>query len=452
MDPVSCEVLEELAVARRAFVADGQGRLRREAEPEYLFDFDPAGGVNFLSGLVPRVAAAARRAGYTVEVQDEAGTLIPAAPPAAGLHADRRRLAAALAGRRMGVVLARSDAERLAFMGLVLDLFAPGRVMVVTKTRDEAWEVCRALQAGRDEPVACYTRQFTRSDARIQVGTAGSLDLAGARVVVFMDATQVQHERVRPHLRILRRQRLFGLHDDRVDLSRREQLVLEGYLGPVIGRLGPEDETAADVVAIFADWRGGERPDRPLGLEWKRGSLWANPERNAAIARLAVALGGGDLAALWEFGLFLDDEPVARLRSDRRVAVLVESAEHGRALGRLLPGWSLLRAGEGRVERPAPAGADLLIATAMFARESGGLGAEVVIRADGMPWSLDVGLPAGRPGGAGERPVLLVDLADHQDRAARDATRRRWLDYCDRGWMTAGAPCPAPTEQTGSPA
>ena len=296
--------------------------------------------------------------------------------------------------------------------------------------------------------MACYTRQLTTSDARIQVGTDGGLDLLGPGVVLFTDARHVLREGVRGRLLILRRQRVLGLLDERLVLSRRERLVIEGYAGPVIGRIGAPDDEPEDVRAVFADWTGGERPDEPLGLEWKRRSIWGNPERNEATARLATALADGDLGTLWAYGLFLDGELVLRPPADRRVAVLVESPEHAGTLGRLLPGWAVLAApmvtDVAAVGRAGAAGAgpddrgDMprrAIVTCLHADRRGRIEADVVIRADGLPWPLDLPVAAPRPGRAEGRLVLLVDLADHQDRTARDATRARRLDYQNRGWI-----------------
>jgi hypothetical protein len=173
--------------------------------------------------------------------------------------------------------------------------------------------------------------------------------------------------------------------------------------------------------------------------------MWDNDRRNEAIARLAAALAAGDMTAPWEYGLFLDDDPDLRSCAERRVAVLVESPEHARTLGRLLPGWRVLCADGadlGTVGRAGAAGVgpevrdDLpgrAIVTWLHAR--GRIEADVVIRADGLPWPLDLAVAPPRPGQAEARPVLLVDLADHQDRTARDATRARRLDYRDRGWI-----------------
>jgi hypothetical protein len=90
-------------------------------------------------------------------------------------------------------------------------------------------------------------------------------------------------------------------------------------------------------------------------------------------------------------------------------------------------------AGPDPVDRPELP--DRAIVTLRFAHGLGRLETEVVLRADGTPWPLDLLLAAGRPDQDEEHPVLLVDLDDVQDVTARDATRARRQVYVDRGWL-----------------
>jgi hypothetical protein len=221
IEPAPPEVVEELVVERLTFRVDDCGVLQAGLRHERLLIFDAGGRAAFPSGLVPRVADVVRRAGYRVEVQDFAEPPVPAAMAVAdALDADRRQLAAELAASRRGVVLTRSACERTAVIELAIELFAPAKVMVVTKTRREAWGIGKALRAGRQEPVAIFTRQHTTSDVRIQVGTAGSLDLVHAGVVILADATQALHNRIAHDVLLLARPRIYGLYDDRRRLTR----------------------------------------------------------------------------------------------------------------------------------------------------------------------------------------------------------------------------------------
>ena len=89
----------EVFAERRRFGVDARGGLRRDSKPEHLFELDADGELHVLSGLVPRLAAAARRAGYPVELQDLAEPTVPAsAPDGADLDDDGQRLAAILRG------------------------------------------------------------------------------------------------------------------------------------------------------------------------------------------------------------------------------------------------------------------------------------------------------------------------------------------------------------------
>ena len=449
IQPARLEMVVDLLVERRRFRSDGRGGVRGEIEPEHLFDLNQNAVLWVPSGLVPRLADAARRAGYQVEIEDLAEPFVPAPrTDVPGIVDDaRRKLIAALVGNRRGVIQARSDRDRFGVIDLLPRVFTRRPIAIVAKSRCEAKKISRRLRATQGEPVDCCTRGRTDSDDRIRVGTINSLDLTVAGVVVFVDATQILHEDVPDQLMILRRTRIYGLLGDGLALCRRQRLVIEAYSGPVIGRLGPPGERPVDVRAAFASWPGKNQPDEPLGLVWKRRSIWHNTDRNAAIAQLVEALAGGDLATLWKFGLFLDDEDDLRHGEQQRVVVLVESLEHGRELGRLLPGWRVLGADEASsldASGPARFGSipasrqelpDRVIMTMAFAHGLGSVETDVIIRADGTPWPLDLSLTSGRSQDIEEQAVLLVDLADDQDRTARDATRARRLDYRDRGWL-----------------
>ena len=437
------ELLAEFSFERRRFRLDGRGGLTQESEPQVLFELDPSCVAWIPSGLIPRLCAFARRLGLEVELLDVGPAPVDATVfPSGRLTAEREQIASVLAGSRRGVLLAGSRAERFALLGLILDLFRTGRRMIVTKTRSEARSLSALLRSCRGEPIGCFTQQYTRSDVGIQVGTAGSLVLADASVVILTDATQAAHQRVSRQLAQLDRQRVYGLLDDRVELSHCDRLTIEGYIGPLLGRTGPATGGSVNVCAVFADWRGKERPDEPLGLSWKRQSIWRNDERNEAIARIATALANRDMAALWELGVFLDDQPVGRLPDEPRVVVLVESLEHARSLSHKLPGWAIGRADEaGRPRATAKSsrgddGSRIGIMTWLHAQDQGRIIADAVIRADAAPWAFEwaLGLPSTR--GEEAWSVMLVDLADHQDRTAREATRARCLDYQRRGWIS----------------
>ncbi len=185
-------------------------------------------------------------------------------------------------------------------------------------------------------------------------------------------------------------------------------------------------------------------PPSADALERKRQSVWHNGRRNRVIAQIAEALASGHPDALYCHGLGLDGVDHLAGLENPRVAVLVESPEHGSKLNQLLPGWTLLsgRAGRGDDEKAAGAGPgdalddrpDRTILTMVHADRLDPLEVDVLIRADGNDGPLALrGFPPCRRAARG-REVLLVDLGDDNDDLAKEATRRRLEDYSRRGW------------------
>lgn len=80
-------------------------------------------------------------------------------------------------------------------------------------------------------------------------------------------------------------------------------------------------------------------------LKAKRDKVWNNEARNARIARIACAVRRMSKSTLVKLGC--NDDVWKAVASTKRsgkprIAIFVESAEHGRALLDLLPGWTLL--------------------------------------------------------------------------------------------------------------
>jgi hypothetical protein len=186
-----------------------------------------------------------------------------------------------------------------------------------------------------------------------------------------------------------------------------------------------------------------------LGLEWKRDAIWQNLERNDAIAGIARAIIAGDLLALGEHGIFPDADDESNLVRDAgSVAILVESPEHADELGSRLPGWRLVTgASESDLERPESTGSpqdhaesasevrpDRMIITQVRASRYPMGTLDIVIRADGLCWPLEVPqLVEGTRDGK-KYKLLMIDLRDDFDEIAVDATRRRIADYQRRNW------------------
>jgi hypothetical protein len=77
---------------------------------------------------------------------------------------------------------------------------------------------------------------------------------------------------------------------------------------------------------------------------------------------------------------------------------------------------------------------DRMIITLVAATEALSIAPDVLIRADGMPWPLEVpALLRGTTGGH-QHKLLLIDLCDDLDEVSAKATRSRIADYQRRGW------------------
>ena len=262
-----------------------------------------------------------------------------------------------------------------------------------------------------------------------------SLDLCYRPVVLFAGVERAFDSRTIDELNFLRHSRIYGLRVAGKSIGPRLELLLEGLIGPVLGTVG-RARRARTVSVHVADWPCQALSCGPFGLDWKRDGIWHNPDRNAAIASIARSIADGDETHLWVHGLFLDEALNQRgPRYHRRVAIIVESPEHGRTLAALLPGWRLLcdpesraghreSAGEERRSRKLSetASLDKSIITMARASHLHSINTDVLIRGDGMPWTMELPLSAGV---RNEEDLTLIDLHDEFDAIASASTKDR---------------------------
>jgi hypothetical protein len=451
--PLPTWVRRELSRPRRAYRAGGSRGFRSILVEQEYWGLDGDGNQGVLTGLVPRIARMLEAAGHRVTVED----LVDRSLPARNWHlfpgADRRTagLLRDLDREPRGQIIADSEAGARRAIALVTRFFT-GKVMIICPRRRDAHRLLDGLGGSITEPIGLVTRGFGRTDARVEVGTVGSLDLRVALTLVLYGTDQAFREVTLEHLVPLETPRIYGV---RVPADRhwpRRELFLEAILGPVLGESEAGSGMSVGVSVQLARWPGEDCACGGFGLEWKRRAIWHNGERNDAIARIAGALADGDESRLRGYGLFVDTPsfdkgPARRLR----VVLLVESPEHGRELAARLPGWRVLTdvqavaagraASAGPEERAdvpdepdSPVGTIVTVARPRRLRR---LGADIVVRADGTPWPLD--LP-----GLGDRPrrggLAIVDMVDHCDPVAQDASRKRVAGYTGRGWAVVGGP------------
>jgi hypothetical protein len=457
LDPeVAPLVVPILQYVRRSYRPDGRGGTATSIQRVPVYQFDREGRLMFFAGHVPRVKAVLEHHGVRVEVVEghpprpriQPGDIRPG-----GLDPDALAVVETLVRTRRGQIAVPGRDDRVALVAHLARALPGAGITVLFASRDQAGDFCHCLRRHASEPVLLVLRGFYRAEVRLRVCTFGSFDPSAADLVIFGEATDALHSKGRKLLPHLLNQKIFGFAEPEVQLGARERLLLEGFLGPVVAEWPSRGARLADVHVRLVETPWSPAPGPGSVLERKR-ARWADDRRNAALAELAEGLADDRRGPLERHGLFLDDE-VARSEDEpsrRRVAILVESPEHGRQLSKLLPGWSLRTVVESAQNgRDAGPVLDRTIVTLVRAHSLGQLDVDVLIRADGSSGPLDLpGFPPRRSGSPG-RPALLLDLGDDFDPEAEAATRARLRDYADRGWEVRAAarwdaiePAPAP--------
>jgi hypothetical protein len=435
-----------LEVEHSTYGTDSGGAIRGRRKLLKRHGIDAAGIAWFYAGLVPTIEAACHRAGYPVEVVDRTpprGRVGLDHAAVAGLTDREADLVRGMAAHRRGLIEAGRLEDRVALVAAAARAFPEARIAVTSASRSAAVAFVDRLRARLDEPVALYHKHgHVLSPVRIQVCTWASLDEPGSDIIVYADARDAMTMMYRDSLFPIDNRHVYGFVRPDRRLHPRDRLGLEALFGPVICR----ERTTAAVGVIFALVPEFAIPGSVVGLERKRRAVWRNERRNAVVAGVAAALATGDAQALGRYGLACDELILDEADGGGlRVAIVVESPEHGRELARRLPDWSLVDA-----TRPPTSGLlancdndeDLprkSILTMLGARRLDQLEVDVLVRGEGSPWPLELAWFPPRAGHAGAARVLLVDFDDGDD-----AARRRLVDYEGRGWTVEGVRPRAP--------
>ncbi len=423
-------------------------------------DWDPAGRLVVPTGLVRRVVGHLRSLGYTVAVSDQR-MFGPAHIPDGGLlntcTADERAFAEAITTRTMGQIEVRNQQDLVARIDFIARLYPSALIAVVVPRRRQARNLYRRLPRRLRDSAAIILRPPHDGKHRVMVMTYSALaDLAALGdepldiLLLAVDADAVDVVPTTTHLVALR---AYGLVPQHLHLGARGRLELEAYCGPLIYRV-PQSGRA--VRAYLADCYFTPRTNGLDGLTYKRAACWANPRRNAVIARIATAFGSGDLNTLWASQVLLDcpDWQSTGLAEQPRVAVLVESKEHGRALHRLLPGWDLVSAADGLGNGQPVSQRSRSIVTITRAYRFG-LDANVIVAASGAEGLLQLPSfpPPSMPGP--NSPLILIDICSSADRLGRLETERRITQWRRHGWLVEGrlgrTRTPGPASDTTAP-
>ncbi len=438
-------VLAKLQHPGREFRVGGERGFESLPHDGRLYQHCKDGCLETLAGFVPRIRRELTAAGFRLVDTSPEDPAAHYGPEIEFRPADvaRPALVAMLLGERGGQIEYDARADQIRVIHQICGLFNQ-RIAVVAKNRDDAYRLASSLRAVGQDSVALIARGLATSEARIWVTTIGSLDPYFPAVVILASAEQALATQAAELLNKLDGKHVYGLRRQADRYGARRELQLEGLLGPILGRVG-DASPRIPVSVDFADWRCKDRDCGEFGLEWKRHGIWRNDERNDAVAAIARGLVEGDEAKLWEHGLFFETASTARPPDRARtVAILVESLEHARALQQRLPGWRIAsdRSDDSSHETGAADDVHRAVVTTLRMKGILRLNVDVLIRADGTPWTLH--LPAIdhvlRDHAAG---LKIVDMRDQFDQTASLATEERLAAYQDKSWPIRNAPPPA---------
>ena len=399
------------------------------------------------AGAVRRITSMLLRNGYGVEIDDrrrppelQTNSTLPSE-----LSATESQLLAATDREPTGIYRVSSDRVRIRLIELLCRHFTDARTVIVVGTRADArrlWQQLVPLVPGQ----VGLAIHGNWPDRRCIITTCGGfegIDQTEVDVVIFQSAELALGRRPARALARLKSQRIYGILGDETRLGPVACLNLELQYGSIIHdtRMRHADRTPVDVLVCDAPWFRSHR--RQNGIDRKRAANWNNERRNDLVARLASAFLRADLPTIWDCGLLLDQAVhLPQLDRPLRVAILVESTEHGSRLVTRLPGWGLESRGTHgtRVTLRSWSGVcDQEIITVSRARQLDQLRTDVLIAASSPESILHIrGFPGTRQQ-SGTSSVLLVDIADDHDARAARAVRDRCREYVRRGW-TVHAP------------
>lgn len=414
----------------------------REFEPDLQFGFCEneapecfaqrhRGRLAFSAGYVPRVVKHLEDEGYEVDVDDrrptakDLGASRSVREAASGRHRDWLE---AVRDQPLGQIEIRNEQDAVDYCVLVAKYFSDCRIVVAVPSKALVYKYADRLGCELGEGVDARASNFKISKVvtRVSVSTYfyirkdrfDILLLPYARSVLAADAHYLV---LRQHRDVARRYVMTPLNRKR---DAYDEWRLEEIAGPVIGSPVAQRPLIAAMLPVPKCRIG--RATTPEGR--KRQLFACNETRNGWIADLATALVSNPKATITAL---LDSRRAFNVaaRSDVRVAVLVESAEHARQLAGLLPHWRLC-VGRDDALRSFPANdqARHMIVTATAAAESG-IDADIVIRATGTSSPLRrqdfvIGIDNDQSSN-----TLLLDFDDafHKHAAKQSLHRRR--DY-----------------------
>lgn len=350
-----CAVMQALTSTTRSFDVNGGNVDMFSTETHEYFERRTDGGIEAFIGLVPRVRRFLASRGLTARVEGFLAIPSPQQVDCAlmdhqGFPMAIRMLSAALAANCYGQITYHHPADQRQILATIVRTFPAQRILLVGRTRHELRGLAGFLT--RRTGIQVYSSRdaaFAHANSKL-VATTFQYEAVNNddwHIVVFLSPSAVSGPIARRTARrISAHCHLYCLRSANISLSHDEQLRLESICGPVIFTAkGPSGrEAEVDVLLVPA-------PITKLGtfttaLEGKRNLIWHNRRRNQAVAHLATAFVAGNISALWEHGVLLQEEEKwcdSYFHTPTpTVTVLVQNREHATELHSLLPDWNIL--------------------------------------------------------------------------------------------------------------
>lgn len=409
-----------------------------------------------LSGFIPRIARELEQNGFAVGVKD-------LVKPRSKVQLDEAALdkltghemafVKSIGKERSGLIHAPRLVDRLNLVTAAAYAFPEAVIVLVAPTRKLARALAQRWQDQTGQPVEVRNSGgCVISDSRLIVATQSGLDPCRSDLIFFLEATDLLSQCYWPLLKEIKTRHLYGFSASKHGREELELLYLTGFYGEVVHDADKLRAPSTPVSVHLTEMPWLNMPVNSSGLERKRQAVWNNNRRNEVVAAVAKAVVDDSQDDLIAYGLDLGGKGGRSRHRRPRVAILVESPEHGRALQRLLPTWPLLKDRKNRevgfssISRRDSHDLDeglpgLAIVTMMHAQDIDQFDVDVLIRADGNGWPLKLpGFPP-RLEACEDRGATLIDFGDESDAASAEATRARLEGYRSKGW-TVYAPDP----------
>lgn len=368
------------------------------------------------------------------------GTTPPDELPGLALH--EKELLRAASGKAWGQIVVTPDAKRDMIVALV-QFFGNENVLVVAKNDQSVKRIARQLRQRTDRRVSTGIEVRRSTEPIVHIDSYSGLCRTAHdwHVLIFADFESARSDTGMQQAASMPESVIYAIIpiDQRIDDE--DQLRLRVTCGPEIYRLTDEPftGTTVTVLPVRAHRLRARSPCNPLTR--KRCHIWGHRQRNQQIAEFAEAFASGDRDRLRSCGIPVDEieAQFKDIGEQPRVAIIVESQEHARALRQVLRGWRLATGArlDSKCWPKFPLDEPRVIITQMRAQAIG-LAADVVILADGAShaWRDAYGPHYGFTGAG----MLVVDMQDTFDAFARDAVRHRMADYRARRWNITATP------------